>query len=70
LKENLVYNKVDVIVAVWSGLEPVVVENILEGDELRTDLVAMETRLQELGPENVVCVMTTTSCFAPRAPDK
>ncbi|WAR21169.1 SPCS-like protein [Mya arenaria] len=51
-------------------LEPVVIENKLEGDELRTDEVAMETKIQELGPENIVCVMTTTSCFAPRAPDR
>ncbi|XP_052773965.1 O-phosphoseryl-tRNA(Sec) selenium transferase-like [Mya arenaria] len=55
---------------ITAGLEPVVIENKLEGDELRTDEVAMETKIQELGPENIVCVMTTTSCFAPRAPDR
>ena len=26
-------------------------------------------KVQELGPESVACVMTTTSCFAPRVPD-
>ena len=45
-------------------------ENVLEGDELRTDLKQLESVLYDIGPENVVCVLTTTSCFAPRAPDR
>ncbi len=52
------------------GLEPVVVENVLEGDELRTDLCAMEKCMTDLGAENVLCVLTTTSCFAPRGLDR
>ena len=52
------------------GFEPVVIENILEGDELRTDVDALQNKVTELGAENIVCVMTTTSCFAPRAPDR
>jgi len=55
---------------VSAGVEPVVVENVLEGDELRTDLQALEEYVQKLGEENVLCVLTTTSCFAPRTPDK
>ncbi|KAH3707970.1 O-phosphoseryl-tRNA(Sec) selenium transferase-like [Dreissena polymorpha] len=55
---------------ITAGLQLVVIENTLEGDELRTDLVAMETKMKELGPENIICVMTTTSCFAPRVPDR
>ena len=56
---------------VWcAGLEVVVVENVLEGDELRTDVVKVEEEVVRLGPNNVVCVLTTTSCFAPRTPDK
>ncbi|XP_068709323.1 O-phosphoseryl-tRNA(Sec) selenium transferase-like isoform X1 [Montipora foliosa] len=53
-----------------AGFEPVIIENILEGDELRTDLAAVEKQIKDLGPENVVCVLTTTSCFAPRTPDR
>ena len=45
-------------------------ENVEEGDELRTDLAAVEKQIKDLGPENVVCIMTTTSCFAPRTPDR
>jgi len=74
-----------------AGFEPIVIENVLEGDELRTDLAAirqyvanptinLQSNVPHLcihnraiidhGPENVLCVVSTTSCFAPRAPDK
>ena len=52
-----------------AGCSPIVVENLLEGDELRTDVPAIERILKE-GGEDILCVLTTTSCFAPRAPDK
>uniref|UniRef100_A0A4W5Q922 O-phosphoseryl-tRNA(Sec) selenium transferase n=1 Tax=Hucho hucho TaxID=62062 RepID=A0A4W5Q922_9TELE len=55
---------------ITAGFEPVVVENILEGDELRTDLEAVNRKMQELGAENILCVHSTTSCFAPRVPDR
>ena len=53
-----------------AGLTPLVVENTLEGDELRTDVEGVERAIQELGPERVLCILSTTSCFAPRAHDK
>ena len=52
------------------GFEPVIVENVKEGDELQTDLAAIEKNIKDLGQENVLCIMTTTSCFAPRIPDR
>ncbi|XP_030635984.1 O-phosphoseryl-tRNA(Sec) selenium transferase [Chanos chanos] len=55
---------------VTAGFEPVVIENVLEGDELRTDLEAVEKKIEELGAENILCVHSTTSCFAPRVPDR
>ncbi|XP_060102200.1 O-phosphoseryl-tRNA(Sec) selenium transferase [Heteronotia binoei] len=55
---------------ITAGFEPVVIENVLEGDELRTDLVAVATKIQDLGADNVLCVHSTTSCFAPRVPDR
>lgn len=45
-------------------------ENVLEGDELRTDLVQIEESIRQHGASNVLCVMTTTSCFAPRGCDR
>lgn len=53
-----------------AGLKLKVVETTLEGDEIRTDLAGMEQAIMEVGVSNVVCVVSTTSCFAPRAPDK
>uniref|UniRef100_A0AAV2KSS1 O-phosphoseryl-tRNA(Sec) selenium transferase n=1 Tax=Knipowitschia caucasica TaxID=637954 RepID=A0AAV2KSS1_KNICA len=55
---------------ITAGYEPVVVENVLEGDELRTDVEAVDRKILELGAENVLCVHSTTSCFAPRTPDR
>lgn len=53
-----------------AGFKAVVVENLLEGDELRTDINEIEKQILNLGPANVAAVMTTTSCFAPRGIDK
>lgn len=52
-----------------AGFVPYVVETVLVGDELQTDVPAIREAIETLGPENVVCVLTTTSCFAPRAAD-
>ncbi|KAL6072106.1 O-phosphoseryl-tRNA(Sec) selenium transferase, variant 4 [Balamuthia mandrillaris] len=53
-----------------TGLVPVVVENKLEGDEVRTDMEALEREIVERGPDSILCVLSTSSCFAPRAPDR
>ncbi|CAB3977134.1 O-phosphoseryl-tRNA(Sec) selenium transferase [Paramuricea clavata] len=55
---------------ITAGFIPVIIENVLEGDELRTDISEVEKKIKELGEENIVCIMTTTSCFAPRVPDR
>ncbi|XP_062612832.1 O-phosphoseryl-tRNA(Sec) selenium transferase-like [Saccostrea cucullata] len=55
---------------VTSGFELVVIENVREGDELKTNLEEIQKKVQELGPMNILCILTTTSCFAPRIPDK
>lgn len=52
-----------------TGLQPIIIETSPCGDELRTDLTAMEHQMATLGAENIACVLTTTSCFAPRASD-
>ncbi|KAG7350578.1 pyridoxal-phosphate dependent enzyme [Nitzschia inconspicua] len=51
-----------------AGLRCVVVPTKIQGDEVITDLEAMEAALQEHG-DRVLAVITTTSCFAPRVPD-
>ncbi|CAI5463519.1 unnamed protein product [Closterium sp. Yama58-4] len=54
---------------VTAGLTPVVVPLRKEGDQLCTDLAAMEREIDSRGAESILCVLSTTSCFAPRAPD-
>ncbi len=46
------------------------IENVLEGDELRTNLEEVQRKIEELGAHNILCVHSTTSCFAPRVPDR
>lgn len=55
---------------VTSGFELVVIENVREGEELRTNLEKIQRKVQELGAGNILCILTTTSCFAPRVPDR
>jgi O-phospho-L-seryl-tRNASec:L-selenocysteinyl-tRNA synthase len=52
-----------------AGLIPIVVPNVLDGDELSTDTSRIDELLIQYGAD-VLCVLTTTSCFAPRRPDK
>jgi len=52
-----------------AGLQCVVVPTTQEGDEVVTDLDAMQSTLQE-HEGKVLAIITTTSCFAPRVPDK
>lgn len=52
-----------------AGFIPVIVNLILNGDQLQSDVKQIESELMTLDPELVACVMTTTSCFAPRACD-
>ncbi|XP_073198484.1 O-phosphoseryl-tRNA(Sec) selenium transferase isoform X2 [Lepidochelys kempii] len=67
---NKLTNSIVLDIIKLAGFEPVVIENVLEGDELRTDVKAVEAKIQDLGAENVLCVHSTTSCFAPRVPDR
>ena len=53
-----------------ANLKPLIVEPILEGDELRTNVEEIEKILADVDlGKKVLCVMSTTSCFAPRAYD-
>lgn len=41
------------------------------GEEIITDIEEMEKYIVKLeGDKNVLCVLSTTSCFAARTPDK
>jgi O-phospho-L-seryl-tRNASec:L-selenocysteinyl-tRNA synthase len=51
-----------------AGLIPLIVDTIMENDELITDLDSIKALLV-LHKGEVLCVLSTTSCFAPRQPD-
>ena len=51
-----------------ASAQVIVVENRLEGDQLETDLQAVEEEVTK-NQKEVLCVLTTTSCFAPRSVD-
>lgn len=53
-----------------AGYTPIILENELHGDELRTNLSLMEEKINELGVDQIACIFSVTSCFAPRSPDK
>jgi O-phospho-L-seryl-tRNASec:L-selenocysteinyl-tRNA synthase len=52
-----------------SGFKAVVIPMKITGDEVHTDMEAIEAKIAELGAESVLCVLSTTSCFSPRCPD-
>lgn len=52
-----------------TGLDCVVVPTMLNGDQVETDVKAMQASLEK-HKGNVLAVITTTSCFAPRVRDK
>lgn len=41
-----------------------------QGDAVVTDVEGVRSAVENCGVDNVLCVVTTTSCFAPRLPDK
>ena len=52
-----------------AGFTPLVVELLhAEGGQMQTDVAGIQALLEQHG-RSVLCVLTTTSCFAPRQPD-
>jgi O-phospho-L-seryl-tRNASec:L-selenocysteinyl-tRNA synthase len=51
-----------------AGLECMVVPTVQQGDQVETDMVALEAALSQ-HHGRVLAVITTASCFAPRVPD-
>lgn len=53
-----------------AGLSPILVDNVLEKDgSMETDVAGVAKLLSKYG-DRVLCILSTTSCFAPRQPDK
>ncbi|KAG8190429.1 hypothetical protein JTE90_009266 [Oedothorax gibbosus] len=52
-----------------AGLEPVVIKNVNIDDGLMGCVEDIESNIKSLGAENIVCVLSTVSSFAPKVPD-
>ncbi|KAH8385100.1 hypothetical protein KR200_004289 [Drosophila serrata] len=53
-----------------AGLEPVIIPcQVVQGESLHTDIESFREKIEALGSESILCLYTTTSCFAPRNSD-
>lgn len=52
-----------------AGYLPIVIPLRLVDDHLETDVSLIDSEIQRIGADDIACVLSTTSCFAPRAPD-
>ncbi|GFY43893.1 o-phosphoseryl-tRNA(Sec) selenium transferase [Trichonephila inaurata madagascariensis] len=52
-----------------SGLVPRIVKNVDTGKGLVGCVEDIEKEIESLGPDNIVCVLSTVSSFAPKVPD-
>lgn len=53
---------------ITAGLSPLVVDNIIVNGQMQTDVARVRDLLEYHG-RDILCVLSTTSCFAPRQPD-
>ena len=53
-----------------AGFQPVIVANKLDHMDIITYVDLLEKTIMDLTPESILAVISTTSCFAPRIPDK
>lgn len=55
---------------ILANLLPVIIDTKIDDTNgLATDVAEFERQIQELGAANIVCIYSTTSCFAPRQCD-
>lgn len=47
-----------------------VVPPTLDGDQLSTNIEFIKARIESLGEDSILAVVSTTSCFAPRGADR
>eukprot|EP00116_Pleurobrachia_bachei_P006900 sb/3467162/ len=52
-----------------AGCTVVVIEPVVKGDTIQTNVESLERELERYG-EDVLAVISTTSCFSPRSPDR
>lgn len=52
-----------------ANLIPVVIDTVPTENGLSTNVEEIKRKIEELGPDNIVAIFSTTSCFAPRQSD-
>uniref|UniRef100_A0A6P4EI77 O-phosphoseryl-tRNA(Sec) selenium transferase n=1 Tax=Drosophila rhopaloa TaxID=1041015 RepID=A0A6P4EI77_DRORH len=52
-----------------AGLVPVIIPCQVQDDALHTNITSFGEKIKVLGVQNILCLYTTTSCFAPRNSD-
>ncbi len=52
-----------------ANLEPIIIEQVENNNYLQTNINEFEKQIQQLNPNEICCIISTTSCFAPRAID-
>ncbi|KAA8497213.1 O-phosphoseryl-tRNA(Sec) selenium transferase [Porphyridium purpureum] len=52
-----------------AGFEPLVIDGVLQGDQVCTNMEEVSNTVLREGAHTVLCVLSCSSCFAPRAPD-
>lgn len=52
-----------------AGLIPIIVKNEMKDDGLIGNVGDIEDKINELNPKTIVCIISTTSSFAPKFPD-
>lgn len=55
---------------ITANLVPIVIDPIRNEDELQTNIADFENQINKNGAHNIVCIVSTTSCFAPRGCDE
>lgn len=55
---------------ITANLIAVPIEGVVVNDEIQTNLELIKKKIEDLGAENILTILSTTSCFAPRVPDK
>lgn len=53
-----------------AGLTPIIIGNVEKDGVLSTDIDAIQVAMMSHGADNILAVLTTSSCFAPRTPDR
>ena len=52
-----------------ANLQPIIIEQVEINNYLQTNIPEFEKQIQQVNPDEICCIISTTSCFAPRAID-